>query len=627
MPIVAGNYEIKAWVTSAIDNFSCDDTLNTVYTPNLIALPVDEDFSSNILSSDFIAIPVIGEDAWSLYTDPTSQIAPPSGNGMMQYIGSYGSMSVLTTRQLDLSGVVDPEMKFWYYHDATASDLDRSYTDVNVIVDGVLFTAMTLDRKGATTGWEQYTIDLKPYTHGQCVLIQFESMNIFDANSAQYLGHITITSSPDLAVSSIVILPEISICELDNKDLSVVITTMANQAIDFSLNPTDLAVEVPGYPNPFTVRLEGVIPGSTSYTIPIMQNITIPKGKSIFRAYLTSPVDNNALNDRDSLVLDIQPDLSVKLKPVTTGNSRINMGTKVWQEVIVENTGNVELSEIGFVLRITGTNQDIVRDTLRVNLAAKETRTYQFVNPYIVPEDASYQVSLIAYLLCDSANVNTGDATDEYVDMHNLSVISIDNPPMGQLDTVGATVYITVSITNIDDANSFEHVSIYAVIENEAGQSQINRLGSIDEVLPLETKQFTFGEPYTVPADSVYRIRVYLGNGDSYPEDDTTEMVRRTVRGNVSVKGIDKANVFTLSQNIPNPANNRTRIDYSIPEAGKVIFHVHSVSGQLLYSRTIEAAHGKQNIELNTSSFAAGIYFYSIEYKGQRLVKRMMISD
>jgi hypothetical protein len=83
---------------------------------------------------------------------------------------------------------------------------------------------------------------------------------------------------------------------------------------------------------------------------------------------------------------------------------------------------------------------------------------------------------------------------------------------------------------------------------------------------------------------------------------------------------------FTLSQNIPNPANNRTRIDYSIPEAGEVIFNVHSVSGQLLYSQTIEANNGKQSLELNTSSFAAGIYFYSIEYKGQRLVKRMMIS-
>jgi hypothetical protein len=230
-------------------------------------------------------------------------------------------------------------------------------------------------------------------------------------------------------------------------------------------------------------------------------------------------------------------------------------------------------------------------------------------------------------MACDSAHVNTGDAIDEYVDLHNLSVVSIDNPPAGQSDTVGAAINITVSLANTDDVNPFKNVSIYAVIENEAGEELINRWGSVEEILPLDTQQFTFREFYTVPEDSVYRIRVYLASVDNYPEDDTTEIIRRTVQRDVSVKGIDNANVFTLGQNIPNPANSSTRIDYSVPEAGEVVFNLHSVSGQLLYSKSIETSSGKQSMELNTSTFAAGIYFYSIEYKGQRLVKRMMISD
>jgi hypothetical protein len=169
------------------------------------------------------------------------------------------------------------------------------------------------------------------------------------------------------------------------------------------------------------------------------------------------------------------------------------------------------------------------------------------------------------------------------------------------------------------------------VIENEEGQTLINRWGTIEEIFPLDTQQFTFGESYTVPDDSIYYIRVYLDKVDNYPEDDIIEIKRETVKSPSepeppSVKGIDGAERFILGQNIPNPANNRTRIDYSIPEAGEVVFYLHSVSGQLLYSETIESASGKQSLELSTSSFAAGIYFYSIEYKGQRLVKRMMIS-
>jgi hypothetical protein len=139
------------------------------------------------------------------------------------------------------------------------------------------------------------------------------------------------------------------------------------------------------------------------------------------------------------------------------------------------------------------------------------------------------------------------------------------------------------------------------------------------------TVSHVFTRTYTVPNDSVYYLTVFVNSQDNYRDNDTLTTKRYTESvGIETLKGIGG---FSLYQNIPNPANNRTHIDYSIPEVGEVVFNLHSVSGQLLYSRTIEATHGKQSIELNTSTFAAGIYFYSIEYKGQRLVKRMMISD
>jgi hypothetical protein len=452
-------------------------------------------------------------------------------------------------------------------------------------------------------------------------------MNKFNAQSAQYIGQISITSTQDLAVSSILISPEVTACDLTGKTLSVIINNVINQTIDFSRYATGIAREVPGYTQPFTVALQGIMPGNSIDTVEVASNVNIPSGVNTIKAYLTASVDHHAQNDSISLLFDIQPSLSVTVNRVTTQSSRINVGAKVWQEVIIENTGTVDISGIELILRITGTNQDIVRDTVPVDLAAGETYTHQFVNPYIVPADERYQVYLTAYMGCDSARVNAVNAIEEYVDLHNLSIVSIDNPPMGQPDTAGAAVNITVTLSNTDDVNSFRNVSIYAVIENEEGQSLANRWGTIGEIPPSSVQQFTFGDSYTVPNDTAYWIRVYFSGGDNYPEDDTTEVRRITVNGDVSVKGIEGSNVFTLSQNIPNPANNRTRINYSIPEAGEVVFHVHSVSGQLLYSETIEGAHGKQSIELNTSSFAAGIYFYSIEYKGQRLVKRMMISD
>jgi hypothetical protein len=148
------------------------------------------------------------------------------------------------------------------------------------------------------------------------------------------------------------------------------------------------------------------------------------------------------------------------------------------------------------------------------------------------------------------------------------------------------------------------------------------RMGTDSMLEPLEKAQVTFAEPYTVPNDSVYYLTVYTDSYDNYLSNDTATIKRYT---NVGILSIGENNMFMLGQNIPNPANENTLINYSVPKAGEVLFHVHSIRGQLLYSKTIEAQRGNQSIELNTSTLAAGVYFYSMEYKGQRIVKRMSV--
>jgi hypothetical protein len=112
-----------------------------------------------------------------------------------------------------------------------------------------------------------------------------------------------------------------------------------------------------------------------------------------------------------------------------------------------------------------------------------------------------------------------------------------------------------------------------------------------------------------------------------WAKDDKGCYVIDTVYNNVSSISTNEyaKKTWTLKQNIPNPATNSTRIDYNIPEAGEVTFRLYNITGQFLYSKTIEAEGGSHNIELNTSKLCGGIYFYSIEYKGQRLVKRMVV--
>jgi hypothetical protein len=370
--------------------------------------------------------------------------------------------------------------------------------------------------------------------------------------------------------------------------------------------------------------LQNAIEGLSSDTIPI-GTIDIASGtNTVIRAYLTSPVDGSPANDTATFEIDMRPALSVEVNSLTGGSACFKIGSSVQQDIVLHNTGNVDIPKIELVLRIDGVIQ--VKETIPTGLAAYTDTSYTFVTPYTVPTDGWYQVQVTAYMGCDSIQANGSHATDECADLHDVTILSLDNPPSDQIDDAGSTESITVSVRNTDNHNSFVNVIITAVIEDENGQSLNTFSGVIPEINILETKSFTFSEKYVVPNSSTYSIRIYLANDDSYPENDTLFALRQTNFGEIGISSRE-ANAFILGQNIPNPVNSSsTHIDYTVPEAGEVMFYVHSVSGQLLYSKTIEAASGKQSLELNTNAFAAGIYFYSIEYKGQRLVKRMMIS-
>lgn len=82
---------------------------------------------------------------------------------------------------------------------------------------------------------------------------------------------------------------------------------------------------------------------------------------------------------------------------------------------------------------------------------------------------------------------------------------------------------------------------------------------------------------------------------------------------------------LSLDQNFPNPVTDKAIVNYSIPQDGEINFNIFSINGQLLYNKKENVSFGEHQIELNLSDYASGIYFYTMEYKGQRITKRMSI--
>lgn len=85
--------------------------------------------------------------------------------------------------------------------------------------------------------------------------------------------------------------------------------------------------------------------------------------------------------------------------------------------------------------------------------------------------------------------------------------------------------------------------------------------------------------------------------------------------------------VFTLAQNYPNPFNPATTIEFTLPQNGRAVVKVHNSIGQeiaTIFDQNAEAGR-IISVPFNGNTLASGVYFYSISFNGQRIVKKMML--
>lgn len=82
-----------------------------------------------------------------------------------------------------------------------------------------------------------------------------------------------------------------------------------------------------------------------------------------------------------------------------------------------------------------------------------------------------------------------------------------------------------------------------------------------------------------------------------------------------------------LYQNVPNPANSTTKIDYyAACEGCQIQLHVYNLQGGIVKSFT-GLSNGQGSVSVNTDDLSTGIYLYSLIVNGERIdTKRMMVT-
>ena len=93
------------------------------------------------------------------------------------------------------------------------------------------------------------------------------------------------------------------------------------------------------------------------------------------------------------------------------------------------------------------------------------------------------------------------------------------------------------------------------------------------------------------------------------------------------VEGVKDNKALNVNLNAaPNPSNGLTNISFTLSESAHAIFEVKDVLGKTVYNvdNTIYNK-GRNVIELNTASFEAGIYFFTINVNGKSQTKKLVV--
>lgn len=137
---------------------------------------------------------------------------------------------------------------------------------------------------------------------------------------------------------------------------------------------------------------------------------------------------------------------------------------------------------------------------------------------------------------------------------------------------------------------------------------------------PCDSIDYTFTSAFNPPTTNYILCSNTLLPNDKNSSND--QICQNIIS---SLNSFDVENYFQLSQNIPNPTNKTTSINYFLPKPGNAVFNIVNIVGEVVYSKEYESQSGENKIELDISNFESGIYYYSLEFEGIFKVKKMVV--
>jgi len=159
-------------------------------------------------------------------------------------------------------------------------------------------------------------------------------------------------------------------------------------------------------------------------------------------------------------------------------------------------------------------------------------------------------------------------------------------------------VPILCTLQNVDDRNNPPLVQVNA---------NIRAINAIYRRLVTEYKI------YLADINAAMRRDFSLYQDAFHPNARGYRLISYVIFDAINKAIFDKFLMFVVSQNYPNPAGTQTFIDVVLPEADKINIQVYDMLGRIVKTVLNEYLNtGKHTLEINTTTFVPGIYFFKI---------------
>ncbi len=146
---------------------------------------------------------------------------------------------------------------------------------------------------------------------------------------------------------------------------------------------------------------------------------------------------------------------------------------------------------------------------------------------------------------------------------------------------------------------------------------------------PGDISEVTSAGPFSIPAGKSIYVAFAATAGTNLDELRTNIDNARNVYNSILANdtgGVQIPLTYHLSQNFPNPFNPGTKINYEIPEQGRVTIKVYDVLGKLVKTLIDEDKEpGNYSLKFYGDGLASGIYFYQLKVNSYTSTKKFVL--